>query len=183
MLLHVPSVSAEVVRMSVRIDGLACPFCVYGIEKKLGGVPGVREVHVDLETGLARLSVVEGEAPSPSEVERAIERAGFTPREVRVTVIGTPAIEKDSVVLRVRGSERVYFLFRQGTAPDDGPEQALHERLLAQMQRDEPIVVSGVLQARADGPIALAVHTVEALGGSAPSHPVPSPPTRAPAGD
>ena len=27
----------------LHVDGLACPFCAYGLEKKLGAVPGVQE--------------------------------------------------------------------------------------------------------------------------------------------
>lgn len=32
----------------LRVDGLACPFCAYGIEKKLGALEGVVAYHIIL---------------------------------------------------------------------------------------------------------------------------------------
>ncbi len=164
-LLGVMPATAEVSQMSVKVDGLACPFCVYGIEKKLRNVDSIRDVNVDLETGLARITLVEGKVPTLAEVRNAVKKAGFTPRQVSATVIGTPVIENGSVILRVRGSERTYFLSRQGKASDHGPAEALHERLLAQAnRRHAPIVVRGVLRQRDDGSTGLSVNAVEKLG-------------------
>lgn len=36
----------------MRVDGLACPFCAYGIEKKLKAIDGVSDIKVDLDKGL-----------------------------------------------------------------------------------------------------------------------------------
>ncbi len=35
----------------VQVDGLACPFCAYGIEKKLSAVPGVDKLETDIAAG------------------------------------------------------------------------------------------------------------------------------------
>ncbi len=32
------------------VDGLACPFCAYGVEKKVGGLTGVETVEIDIES-------------------------------------------------------------------------------------------------------------------------------------
>jgi len=156
-------VAAEVSQMSVKVDGLACPFCVYGIEKKLRRVDSIRDVDVDLESGVARIALVEGKVPTLAEVRSAVKKAGFTPREVSVTVIGTPVIEKGSVMLNVRGSERTYFLFRQGKPSEGVPVRALRERLLAQVEQHALIAASGVLRERAGGLTGLSVNTVEEL--------------------
>ena len=43
--------SANASEFSLRVDGLACPFCSFGVEKKLLKVPGVEELDVLLDGG------------------------------------------------------------------------------------------------------------------------------------
>ena len=45
----------------IGVDGMACPFCVYGVEKQLRKVDGVTEVETELKTGTILLTVTEGE--------------------------------------------------------------------------------------------------------------------------
>lgn len=35
----------------VQVDGLGCPFCAYGLEKKFKEFKGIKEVKIDIETG------------------------------------------------------------------------------------------------------------------------------------
>ncbi len=37
---------AQVTSLTVSVDGLACPFCAYGVEKKLKRVEGVKSIDV-----------------------------------------------------------------------------------------------------------------------------------------
>jgi len=37
------------VTVKIRVDGPACPFCAYGLEKKLKRVEGVKDLEIDLE--------------------------------------------------------------------------------------------------------------------------------------
>ncbi len=54
-------------------DGLVCPFCVYGIEKKLGQLDGVANIDTDLKTGQLRIqmqpdkTLTEGRCALPSD--------------------------------------------------------------------------------------------------------------------
>ena len=41
--------------MEVTIQGMTCMRCVGAVEKRLAEVPGIKEVHVELPTGRARL--------------------------------------------------------------------------------------------------------------------------------
>lgn len=156
--------SAEVSQMSVKIDGLACPFCVYGIEKKLRSVDSISDVSIDLETGTANLALVDGKMPTLSEVRKAVEKAGFTTRAVSATVIGTPTVEKRAVQLHVRESEQVYFLFEQGARADAGLSEDEQAKLISLVDRGALAAVSGVLREHAGGLLpGLAVDTVEEL--------------------
>ena len=61
-------------------DGLACPFCAYGIEKQLSTIEGVAAVETDLKTGTVTITMQDG-APLDEPVAReAVEAAGFTLR-------------------------------------------------------------------------------------------------------
>ncbi len=64
----------------VGVDGLACPFCAYGVEKQLSRVSGVREVETDVAKGVVVLRVEPGASLDEDAVRDAVRRAGFTPR-------------------------------------------------------------------------------------------------------
>ena len=64
----------------LRVDGLACPFCAYGVEKQLKAVQGVEKVDVDLKTGNVTVTVVEGAVFDEATAKKAVTDAGFTLR-------------------------------------------------------------------------------------------------------
>ena len=51
--------SAAVESMTVQVDGLVCPFCVYGLEKQLKKLSSVEGVRVDVDAGHAVLQLAE----------------------------------------------------------------------------------------------------------------------------
>ena len=65
------------------VDGMSCPFCAYGLEKRLREIPAIDELVVRVSDGLVRIRVVDGGQVTDEEVEEAVKRAGFTLREVR----------------------------------------------------------------------------------------------------
>ena len=44
----------------LHVDGLACPFCAYGIEKKLNAVPGVERVETNIREGVVIVTMTDG---------------------------------------------------------------------------------------------------------------------------
>jgi len=40
---------AQIRAVTVSVDGMACPFCAYGVEKKLKRVVGVESITIDKE--------------------------------------------------------------------------------------------------------------------------------------
>ena len=66
----------------LRVDGLACPFCSCGIEKKLINTEGVESVTFDLEKGSVIVKIKEGVALTKSMLKQLINDAGFTLRSV-----------------------------------------------------------------------------------------------------
>lgn len=61
-------------------DGLACPFCAYGIEKQLFAIEGVAAVETDLKTGTVTITMRDGATLDEPVARTAVEAAGFTLR-------------------------------------------------------------------------------------------------------
>ena len=47
-------------RYELRVDGLACPFCAYGIEKTFIQTEGGESVEIDIKNGLVIVNTAEG---------------------------------------------------------------------------------------------------------------------------
>ncbi len=81
-LLGISTSFAQSDEVKVRVDGLSCPFCAYGLEKKLNEVDGVDSIFIDFEEGLVVMQLTDSENISEEEIRTKIEEAGFTPREI-----------------------------------------------------------------------------------------------------
>jgi mercuric ion binding protein len=77
-----PAALAAGTQYVIRVDGLACPYCVYGIEKKLKAIDGVEKVDVDLNKGLVTVTVADGVELSDEQMTQLIADAGFTFRSM-----------------------------------------------------------------------------------------------------
>jgi len=66
----------------MRVDGLACPYCAYGIEKKLKAIEGVGKIDVDLNAGLVVVDVTEGTRLTEPQMKTLFQDAGFTYRSM-----------------------------------------------------------------------------------------------------
>ncbi len=64
----------------LRVDGLACPYCAYGIEKRLKKTKGVESIDIDIDAGVVRVSVAEGVKLTQAQMAKLVKDAGFTLR-------------------------------------------------------------------------------------------------------
>lgn len=64
----------------LQVDGLACPFCAYGIEKSLSRIPGVVSVKTDIKSGVVVVTMRQGASLSEAAANQAVQDAGFTLR-------------------------------------------------------------------------------------------------------
>ena len=65
---------------TLEADGLACPFCAYGIEKRLSAIEGVDSVETEIKSGTVIVTMREGASLDEAAAKRAVEAAGFTLR-------------------------------------------------------------------------------------------------------
>ncbi len=64
----------------LKVDGLACPFCAYGIEKKLRAIEGVQKVEVEIKQGRVVVTMAEGAILTEAQARDAVKDAGFSLR-------------------------------------------------------------------------------------------------------
>ena len=104
------SASAQIEEATVKLDGLACPFCAYGLEKKLKKVEGVEKLKIHVKKGTAKLAVKKGRAISIEAVEKAVKDGGFTPREISITVAGRLVERNGQTLLTIPNSEDIFLV-------------------------------------------------------------------------
>ena len=68
--------------VTIAVDGLACPFCAYGLEKKLKKLDGVEALTVDMEEGQVQMKLKEGVTVTEEQIYEAVTDAGFTVTEI-----------------------------------------------------------------------------------------------------
>jgi copper chaperone CopZ len=65
---------------TLKADGLACPFCAYGIEKQISKIESVEKVETDIKAGAVVVTMKEGASLNEAQAREAVEAAGFTLR-------------------------------------------------------------------------------------------------------
>lgn len=71
--------------IALEVDGMSCPFCAYGLEKRLRELPAVDSLVIRVSDGLVQIRLKEGETLSDEALSEAVKRAGFSLREIRRT--------------------------------------------------------------------------------------------------
>lgn len=69
--------------LRLRVDGMVCSLCAYGVERRLGKLEAVDEVEVNLDSALVVVVLKPGRAVSDSTLSEEVRRAGFTLRAVQ----------------------------------------------------------------------------------------------------
>ena len=64
---------------SIRVDGLACPYCAYGIEKKLNEIDGVKFIDMDLDKGIVTVESYDVKL-NDAQLKQLFQDSGFTYR-------------------------------------------------------------------------------------------------------
>ncbi len=84
--LSITAWAAEHEVVQVRVFGLACPFCAYGVEKSIGKLEGVDSVKVDLAESRVDVVMLTEHKANLEEIKQAIVNAGFTPGDASTSM-------------------------------------------------------------------------------------------------
>ncbi|SFR31301.1 Copper chaperone CopZ [Robiginitalea myxolifaciens] len=72
-------------QFKIQVDGLGCPFCAYGLEKKFKEFKGIKQVAIDIETGNFTFEYPAEKALTLEAVVKQVEKAGYTPVTTMIT--------------------------------------------------------------------------------------------------
>ncbi len=150
---------AEFVDAELRVDGMACPFCAFGIEKKLRAVQGVRDLEVLLDEGIIELGFEADSAATVGALEEAVKDAGFKLGRVRLTVRGRLVGGAPSPTLDAGGGSR--FLLLERNDGRFGPIAAGTEQRIRKASADGIVVVRGEVHRHKEGLPGLVVEVVD----------------------
>jgi mercuric ion binding protein len=64
--------------VKVEVDGLACPFCAYGLEKKLLQIDGADDFKVNIDSAYATLTIPGKSKVTKEEIKQIVKDAGFS---------------------------------------------------------------------------------------------------------
>jgi len=101
---------AQVEKVVVRVDGMSCPFCAYGLEKKMKKVEGAEKVTININDGTAELIGKRDPQLNIDALKPAVKDAGFTPRDITITVSGMIAEEDEAFYLALDGATSRFAL-------------------------------------------------------------------------
>ena len=145
---------AEITEVRLSVDGLGCPFCVYGLEKKLKKVDGVKDLQIDLKSGSAIITLQEGAIPDTSTFENAVKNAGFTLGGMKITAVGSVVLKGNQVFLKLRNSDQEYLLLVDGTETSSA-------RLQEFTEKGALVAITGSIREKANEPAGLSAEKVE----------------------
>lgn len=132
-LLAPPAAQAQVEQVSLRVDGLACPFCAYGLEKKVSKLAGYQPdtYTVKINDGVVSFRWRRDKPLDLAAVERAVDTAGFTLRGVTGRFVGTLAKGHDQYLLRLLAPFDQQFVLREPSKTLGDPMKDRLERMIA----------------------------------------------------
>jgi len=71
-------------KITTQVDGLGCPYCAYGLEKKFKKVKGIKNVKIEIEEGIFTFTVPSDTELQVEEVSNRIDLAGYTAKFIEI---------------------------------------------------------------------------------------------------
>lgn len=144
---------AEIESITLRVDGLACPFCAYGLEKKIIRLKGVKSYDADLKKGKVFVSLKPGAQIELSSLSKAVKEAGFTLKSIFFRVKGKIKQSEKGLILVAEGSkekfillekEAIHLKYHQGKLPRV-LEDNLKTKLLEAKEQGKEVLIEGIV--------------------------------------
>ncbi len=74
---------------TIQVDGMACPYCAYGLEKSLTKISGIEGIQTDIDTGIVTITMAAEATLHRLAATQAVEDAGFTLNDFQeIRVVG-----------------------------------------------------------------------------------------------
>ncbi len=69
-------------KIKIEVEGLSCPFCAYGLEKKLKNLEGVKNMEIDFNEGIVSLTIQNSKTISDKQIKQVVINSGFTTKKI-----------------------------------------------------------------------------------------------------
>jgi len=88
------NLKTDITYVRIVVDGMACPFCAYGLEKSIKKLDGVDNLYIDINEAFITFAVLTDKIPSEEKLKKLVKEAGFKIRKIEYS--STPfEIKKD----------------------------------------------------------------------------------------
>lgn len=114
--LAVPAAHGQILDAQLKVKGLACPFCAYGLERKLKKLPGA-QVKILLNEDRAEVLFDGKQSPAVDDIPRLVHDAGFKLGELRLTLRGKRARCTDQPCLELPDGQ-IFLLENEGAGSE-----------------------------------------------------------------
>lgn len=166
-----PPSFAQVEELTLRVDGLACAFCAYGLEKKLKSLEGIKSLDISLKKGIAKLVFKEDNNVDLTKIKTMVKNAGYTLRSITLTASGTIHKEKDYFFFDIKGNQNKLYIFDEYTQeelkekPLAIPLNEEFKKRLEEFFKDKTLLrITGTVHSHPDGSFGLYIYDYSAEG-------------------
>ncbi len=121
--------------VKIEVKGLACPFCAYGLEKRLKET-GAERVKIYVDKGLAEAVYPEKRPLDVDGLKEAVKKGGFTPGAIEVRARGSLSEKDGRWGFELAGSGDMFLL----------KEDENLKKLLKETKRDSLIRLSAKVE-------------------------------------
>lgn len=153
VLLFAGSVFAQIEALTLRVDGLACPFCAWGLEKKVMQMEGVTSYDADLKTGEVYVGLKEDARIELERFRQAVKEAGFTLRRISLRAAGTIERSEGGYALVVGGSHERLLLFETEAMAQEYHRGSVPRALGDQLEKELAGLAARGSAVRMEGPV------------------------------
>jgi cation transport ATPase len=102
--------AAEFLSIEQRFGGIVCGSCAESLQKSFSRLRGVESVQVNMEEGVARLTLRPGNRVRLEDIRDRIKAVGFTPAAAQVKAEGSVLKQEGAWRLSLDANTQNYFL-------------------------------------------------------------------------
>ncbi len=99
----IAAAAGDLQKATLRVDGLACPFCAYGVEKKLQKIEGVEKLDIKINDGLVVIYFQENAKIDKKLITQKVKEAGFTLRDISIETPQSEIKKGEKITLQIEG--------------------------------------------------------------------------------
>lgn len=99
----IPASAGQQQKVTLHVDGLACSFCAYGLEKKLQKIESVEKLDIKINDGLVVLYFKENAKIDKKLIAEKVKEAGFTLRDISIESRESGKAEGEEITLKIEG--------------------------------------------------------------------------------